>query len=92
MQPARRRALMLVTHLMVAYARVRPRCAYATRTLHAVIQVALPYSLGQLSNWLARGGMALGALLLVGAWCSGPCTWCFGDTRELLCLWTLATF
>ena len=28
----------------------------------AVGRVALPYSLGQLSDWLARGGMAAGAV------------------------------
>ena len=62
MQPARARALALVAHLTVAYARAPQRSAYAKGTLHAVGRVALTYSLGQLSDWLARGGMALGAL------------------------------
>ena len=51
----------------------------------AVGRVALPYSLAQLSDWLARGGMAAGAATYLGAYGVRSCATRAGARAP--CLW-----
>ena len=60
-QAARAHALALYENIASTYGQDPKRWASTEGTAHAVGRVALPYSLEQLSDWLARGGMALGA-------------------------------
>ena len=54
-------ALSLCMDLAMTYGDDPERWASARGTVIAVSGMALPYCLKQVSNWLARGGMALGA-------------------------------
>lgn len=58
-QRARVHAERLYTDIAVAYNISCERCPIGTA--RAMIRVALPYSIKQLSEWLSRGGMSQGA-------------------------------
>ena len=54
-------AQRLFADMAGAFIREPARWASTTGAPSAVVRVALPYSLKQLSDWLACGGLALGA-------------------------------
>ena len=61
MQRTRKHALMLYDDIASRYGHHSDHWACREGMAHAVGRAALPHSLKQLSAWLARGGMALGA-------------------------------
>ena len=61
MQKARASATSLYMDLVTTYCANPERWASAKHTVLAVGRLALPYCVKQLNDWLARGGMALGA-------------------------------
>ena len=58
---AREEAWLLFNHVATEFGNDPAHWALADGAPHAVVRVALPYSLRQLSDWLAHGGMAQGA-------------------------------
>ena len=61
-QHARHDAAKLYGQIARGYGCSPMRWASMNGAAHALSRVALPYSNKQLSEWLSRGGMALGAL------------------------------
>ena len=89
-QRPRARAHKLYDDIAAAYGSNPKHWASADGATRAVERAALPYSLKQLSEWLSRGGMALGAPPLCTA-LAMSCTQClcrrmipcvFAHTRE----------
>ena len=52
--------MLLFEQIASAYGNDPARWASANGAQHPVVRAALPYSLKQLSDWLARGGLAQG--------------------------------
>ena len=61
MQQPRMQAMLLFMDLVTFHGDNMERWPALSSTLNVEARAALPYSLRQLSEWLARGGMAQGA-------------------------------